>query len=162
LSGCIKKSCQPTINFPHRSIIAKISLDVSRHRRDDCDDRKSQAAKEKSHISTFTIDAENNITSLVSPQTRSRAERSKFGRILFDLAQIRLSVSELAILLRPIGLLVLYRLIRIIFSVQPFVIRNHILILALNTPKSRNAAPAGNRKRRWKERLWRAGYFAMR
>ena len=29
---------------------------------DECDDRKSQAAKEKTHMSTFTIDAEDNIT----------------------------------------------------------------------------------------------------
>jgi hypothetical protein len=39
-----------------------ILLDVSPNQSDHCHDRKSQAAKEKTHMSMFTIDAENNIT----------------------------------------------------------------------------------------------------
>jgi hypothetical protein len=48
-----------TIRFD--PIISKIPLDVSPNRSDHCDDRKLQAVKEKLNMSTFTIDAENNI-----------------------------------------------------------------------------------------------------
>jgi hypothetical protein len=60
--GSIKRAMVRRFRPFLTSIIAKISLDVFPSRSDECDDRNLQAAKEKTRMSTFTIDAENNIT----------------------------------------------------------------------------------------------------
>ena len=59
------------------------------------------------------------------PAGALHAEPSQFGCILFGLAQIRLTVLDLAVLVRPLKWLVLEGFFGIIFSVNVFVLRNH-------------------------------------
>src|SRR5579872_5878810 len=59
------------------------------------------------------------------PAPALHAEPSQFGCILFGLAQIRLTVLHLAVLVRPLERLVLEGFFGIFFSLNTFVLRNH-------------------------------------
>jgi hypothetical protein len=61
-----------------------------------------------------------------------RGEFSQFGWVLVDLAQVRLAVLDLAILVRPFEWLVFEWLFGAVFSIQSVILQIHILILALN------------------------------
>jgi hypothetical protein len=64
----------------------KIGLDVSQQPSDDCRGRKTLAAKEKHHMSTFTIHSDNNIAALAG--LPAGADRSQALNNQKELAKI--------------------------------------------------------------------------